>query len=269
MAANASTISHTGPLCATVRDTAISYGYLAGKDEQDCLTLFQPPVHLGDFENTDLKGMRIGVDYDWLNETDEEIKAGFHQAIQWLSTKHNATIVKIHFPEKEEVVRALTKTIAAEMDNTNKELYDNHYDELNIDVLSSLKVGRTISSHEYLQCARQRTRSMNALKYIFTQVDVILTPAFNEFQPVVTPSREKYGYSNLNLTYAVCKLAFLGNLTGIPAITLPVGYSKVNMPLPVQIMASWWREDLLLRVAYAIESNVTIKKPEVHFNITG
>ena len=60
----------------------------------------------------------------------------------------------------------------------------------------------------------------------------------------------------------------LANLTGIPAMTLPVGYNKDNLPVPVQIMASWWREDILLNVAYAIERNVVTKKPEVYFDIT-
>lgn len=64
------------------------------------------------------------------------------------------------------------------------------------------------------------------------------------------------------------RYALLANLTGIPAMSLPVGYSKENLPVSVQLMSSWWREDLLLRVGYAIECNHVTQRPTVHTDIT-
>ena len=58
------------------------------------------------------------------------------------------------------------------------------------------------------------------------------------------------------------------NLTGAPAISVPVGYStKHNLPMAVQVVAPWWREDVLLRIAYSIERNVKKVQPEVYFNL--
>ena len=58
------------------------------------------------------------------------------------------------------------------------------------------------------------------------------------------------------------------NLTGAPAISVPVGYStKHNLPMSVQVVAPWWREDTLLRVAYSIEQNVDKIEPQVYFDV--
>lgn len=268
MMCNAVTVGHAGPLCATVRDTAISYGFMAGKDSEDWKSLLQPPVFVGDFEATDLIGMRIGFDPVFLESCHPEIRDSILKAIDWLKTKHNATLVQIHFPEKEETNRALVKVITSEMAHVNDHVYCNYFDDLNVDVISSLKIGRSVTTHEYLACQRQRTRSMNALKYIFSHVDAIITPLFAAYQPFITPSREKYGYSNLNLTIDVSKFCMISNLTGTPAISLPVDYSPSNgLPISAQIIAPWWREDILLRTAYAIESNVQIRRPQVFYDI--
>jgi len=268
MFSNGQTIGHTGPLCCSVRDTALAYGYLAGKDENDEKTLLQPPVHVGDFDNTDLSGFKIGFDPQTVEHCHPEIKVALLKAIETLKEKHNATVVDIHIPEKAESMRALAKILGSEMSNSNEIIYCNHADELNIDVMGSLKLGRSITADEYLTCSRQRTRCINGFKYIFTKVDCIILPGFEEFLPEITKSREKYGYSHSGLTMRVASIGMLCNLSGIPAISIPMGYNQTHrFPLPMQIMAPWWREDTLLRVAHSVESNVKKERPEVYFDV--
>ena len=61
---------------------------------------------------------------------------------------------------------------------------------------------------------------------------------------------------------------FLGNLTGHPCMVLPVGYGKDNLPISLQIMASWWNEHMMLRVAYAAEAMMKDRKqPQIHYSI--
>lgn len=60
----------------------------------------------------------------------------------------------------------------------------------------------------------------------------------------------------------------MANLTGIPGICQPIGYSKANLPISIQWMTSWWREDILFSIAYAVEKHVDIKKADVYFDIS-
>ena len=59
----------------------------------------------------------------------------------------------------------------------------------------------------------------------------------------------------------------IGNLTGVPAICVPVSYDANKMPVSLQLMAGWWKEDLLLYVASTVESQVKKVKPKLFYDI--
>ncbi|KAJ7363456.1 hypothetical protein OS493_009610 [Desmophyllum pertusum] len=70
----AHTVSYAGPLCATVRDAALVYAYLAGKDEDDPKTLDQPDVTLEGFESvSSLEGITLGIDWKYFKDCDTEV----------------------------------------------------------------------------------------------------------------------------------------------------------------------------------------------------
>ncbi|KAL8202425.1 UNVERIFIED_CONTAM: hypothetical protein K2H54_014373 [Gekko kuhli] len=62
----------------------------------------------------------------------------------------------------------------------------------------------------------------------------------------------------------------LANLTGIPALVLPVGYTASGLPISLQIMAKWWDEALLFRVGLKLERfrDVTAR-PAIYYDILG
>jgi Asp-tRNA(Asn)/Glu-tRNA(Gln) amidotransferase A subunit family amidase len=60
---------------------------------------------------------------------------------------------------------------------------------------------------------------------------------------------------------------FLGNITGVPGVVVPVGYNDQGLPIGVQVMTSWWEEHVALRVAHSLEGLAPRKEPQVHFNI--
>lgn len=123
-------------------------------------------------------------------------------------------------------------------------------------MLLGLGAAELATTHDYLQGTKQRTRSINALRYISTQVDVVIGPAFNTFQPEVTMDMERYGH---------CDVAGLMNLTGAPAITLPVAYTEDNLPISIHLFAEWWREDIIFKVGFGIEKCVIKREPGVYF----
>ena len=52
------------------------------------------------------------------------------------------------------------------------------------------------------------------------------------------------------------------NFTGIPGITVPIGYHK-DLPIGFQLMGSWWNEEKLIEIAKLIETEHTYVKPQV------
>ena len=59
----------------------------------------------------------------------------------------------------------------------------------------------------------------------------------------------------------------VANLTGLPAITQPVGYDGRGLPIGMQIIGRPWEEACLLRIALAVEKFVTRKTPMLHYTL--
>ena len=100
-------------------------------------------------------------------------------------------------------------------------------------------------------------------------VDAILTPATAITAPPIPPGGERGGWSDLSATTEKMRYAFPANLTGLPAITFPVGYDENGLPVGMQAMGRYWEEAVLLRIAYCAEQVVARHTPQMFFPILG
>ena len=92
-----------------------------------------------------------------------------------------------------------------------------------------------------------------ALKKIFSEIDILICPTY----PQVA---FEHGMSFENTEYY--KYLFLFSLSGQPVLNLPIGKCNItNMPIGMQVVGDWWKEDIILMLGKHIE--------EVHYNIDG
>ncbi|XP_065648622.1 uncharacterized protein LOC105843892 isoform X3 [Hydra vulgaris] len=262
-----SAVSHPGFVCSTVRDSAIAYGFLAGPDCQYPIGMVQPMPNLFDFEVKNLSGIKIGVDWIYFNHCNPEIAMHCKQAVNYLVNKCNAELVEISIPEIYESAIALYVTIVTEMANGYKAVYNQHHDKLNADSEIHLQIGGSFTAVEYYEAQKQRTRSMNILQRLFSSVDCIVNPTFGDFMPKLNDDMLKFGYTNIAHLSKITRFSTLGNLTGIPSISVPVGYSSNKLPISLMVQASWWREDLVYRVSHALEECCKIRQPDVYYDV--
>jgi Asp-tRNA(Asn)/Glu-tRNA(Gln) amidotransferase A subunit family amidase len=104
----------------------------------------------------------------------------------------------------------------------------------------------------------QRTVAIESMRAVFAQCDVLATPTCGQTAPL--------GFDDvLNgfVTGRIMRFSFLGNLTGIPGISVPAGYSSEGLPIGFQLQAAWWQEALLLRLAAVAERVVSRRLPSV------
>lgn len=265
----AHTVSYTGPLCATVRDAALVYAFLAGKDEEDPKTLGQPDVTLEGFENiSTLEGLTLGIDWKYFRDCDEDVYKECEKVVKYLEDK-GASVIAIQIPELMETVSAHGISIISEMAAGLEEEFHKYYNELNPETASNLGMARLVTARHYFQALKQRTRSMAFLKKIFEEdgVDCILTPGLGMKVPRIPDDALEYGEGNLMTISQMMRYMGIGNFTGVPGMTLPVGYDDQGLPIALQIMSSWWNEHTMLRVAHAAEGFVTKRKPQVHYSL--
>ena len=262
------TLAHPGPMCASVADTALSYLLLAGPDPAEPYGVQQGPVTIGNYlsPNESVKGLKVGIYRAWFNHSDPAVLAACEKALHWIE-EAGAELVDVHIPEMNETLIAHVPTFLTEILSVYRYDLPTRYRDMFGETLMSLCVASQVSSADYTVAGRQRTRAIKTLEHIFRQVDFIVTPTTAGTAHPITAQAVPYGESDINATSKLVRFTVLGNMTGVPAIAIPVGYDSNNLPISLQLMASWWREDLLFMLASQIEKRVAKRKPPIFYDI--
>jgi Asp-tRNA(Asn)/Glu-tRNA(Gln) amidotransferase A subunit family amidase len=98
-----------------------------------------------------------------------------------------------------------------------------------------------------------RTVVRRALAQAFEEVDVIAWPAVPAVAPPLDNTMVDLPSGPAHADPANARSGGIANLTGVPAISVPVGFSDDGMPIGLQLMAAWGRDELLLDAAEALE----------------
>lgn len=260
------TVAHIGPIAGSATDAALTYALIAGPDPKDEISLHQPLPSIKGWDDTNLKGLRIGIYREWFNHADKEVVAACEAMLKQFEAM-GCEVKEIVIPNLEANRIAHTVTIVSEMVQGMSQTYDEHHTEHGLDVRINLALGRQFSADDYVKAQRIRTRMIAHFNKAFNDVDVILTPTTAIAAPEIKKGALPDGESDLSVTVEIMRFATAANLTGLPAITFPVGYTQKGLPIGMQAMGRAWDEVTLLRLAYAAEKVVEHKTPQVHFKV--
>ena len=255
-------VAHLGPIASSVEDAALVYQIIAGPDPAEPLTLQQPPVRLDGWNTPDLKGVRFGIFPEWFRHANPEVVAA-NEKMAAEFVKAGAVQVEVNIPELDAMRIAHAVTILSEMASSMQN-FSGQRRAFAPSTLLSLVLGGVMSAHDYIQAQRMRTRAMNIFAKVYENVDVLLTPATALAAQKVPPQALSKGWSDLSIDTEMMRYVFCANLTGLPAISFPVGYNSEGMPIGMQAMGRHWEEHLLLRVAYNAEQRLTRRLPSTY-----
>jgi len=259
-------VGHLGPIGATVNDIALGYTLMAGADTKDDNTLEQPLVHLKDYQNNDLKKLRIGVYTPWFEHASKEVVDQCYEAIKILQ-QHGATRheITIHQLDVQRISHAVT--IAGEMLAGVDEVYRNNPARFGLDTRINLALATTFTARDYIKAQQIRTLAIREFHQAFDDVDVIITPSSAITAPKINERAQPAGESNLSVLTEIMRFATPGNMTGLPAVTVTAGYDNKGLPIGVQLMGRPWEEHLLLQLARIIEESTMHKPPAINFKL--
>ena len=124
--------------------------------------------------------------------------------------------------------------------------------------------GINATSTEYLNCLKQRTRSIAIVKSLFEEVDIIITTTTGCTAPKIDPRSLSHGIVNARVSGELMRFAFLGCWN--TSSNIPVGTDKEGLPIGLQLMGKWYSEGLLLQFGHALEKamNNVMPKPQVY-----
>ncbi|TVQ89992.1 MAG: amidase [Deltaproteobacteria bacterium] len=255
------TTAHTGPIGATVADVALAYLAMAGPDPKDPRSLVQPKPHLEGFDHDDLRGIRLGVDWEWFNAAEEEIVAKCRAQVDRLRAL-GAEIVPIDLPDLELLQLAHVVLIGVEMAASQQVAYDADRRVFSHETRVSMALSRGLLATDYVHAQRLRSRFIRQWLTATKGLHAILTPTTGQTAPLIGQDAEQHGESDLAQAGAIMRFMPPGNILGFPGLSVPVGYDVNGLPIGLQVLGRPFLEHVLLRIGRLIEEGVGWRPPQ-------
>jgi aspartyl-tRNA(Asn)/glutamyl-tRNA(Gln) amidotransferase subunit A len=241
------TLDHAGPLARTVLDLALALGAIAGHDPLDPVSAEVATEDWAAAIDDGAQGVRVLVPTNYFfDEIDAEVDAAVRAAARVFTTL-GASVTEAELPRTELLVaqRAILLTDAAAY---HREHLRERAADIGVDVLTRLRAGQTFTGMDYARARRDRDELRREWLGVFGSYDVILSPT------TLIPAPPRDGQDAVAAAQRLTANTLPFNLTGLPAISLPCGFTQAGLPIGLQLAAGPWRERLLLRVARAYES---------------
>ncbi|MEW5855320.1 MAG: amidase [Myxococcota bacterium] len=254
-------LDHAGPMGTTVADVALLYGALAGPDDADPTTGGLPSPLLSFDPTQPVEGVRVGVDETWVRQAHDDVQRSFNTTLAALK-EQGAVIQPVDIPERNHLRALGLITMLAEGATAYQEHLDASADVLGPDVRLGLEAGARLTAVQYLKAQRLRRALQEAMAELLGRVDVILTPATACTAPRIQPDALASGEVDDVVTTALTRYAFLANLTGLPALSVPGAPNDAGLPVGVQVLGRAYDEAMVLRVGAAVErASQPLQKP--------
>jgi len=121
------------------------------------------------------------------------------------------------------------------------------------DVRERMEANRNQRTVDYLQAQERRRAYTEAFVKACDSVDVVAAPTLPVLPPFIDQKEISWGRNREDVRAALLRMTRPGNLTGLPAISLPCGFTADSLPVGLQLLGRPYDEATLLRVAYAYE----------------
>jgi aspartyl-tRNA(Asn)/glutamyl-tRNA(Gln) amidotransferase subunit A len=230
-----------------VEDVALILNAVAGYDPQDP---YSKNIQSEDFQahiHEDVQKWRIGIaDDEFFKRYNPEITQAVYQAGKVFEGL-GAYVDRVAFPDARLAARTNGTMTVAEAAVYHRERIQNNPDEFGSDIRQRLQSGLAVSSAEYIQARSIQTILRRQFEKFFDKYDVLLTPT----TPITAPQID--GPDAVEQARMLTRFTAPFNLTGLPAISLPCGFTPEGLPIGLQIISRPWEEAKVLRAAFAYE----------------
>ena len=239
------TLDHTGPMARTVEDCALLLQPLAGHDAADPASSRAPVDDYVSGLGRDVKGVRIGVPRNYFFEgIDPEVSRAFEESLAALR-RLGAEVRDVQIPSLAATQSFMLILLAEAYAYHERDLRE--HPELYGEVLRErFQAGGLVTGAEYRQAQRIRSEIQRETATVLEQVDVLATPTTPKpATPYALATDPEFGFPRSNMAPF--------NITGLPTLALPCGFSSSGLPLSLQLAGRPFAEALVLRVGHAYE----------------
>jgi aspartyl-tRNA(Asn)/glutamyl-tRNA(Gln) amidotransferase subunit A len=249
-------LDHVGPLSRNVIDAALVMAAMSGYDRRDPGTVDIPVPDMVSGIDGGVVGKKIGIPTNYYTEQLDPEAAAAAQKTATLLERLGAQLVEITIPMAEHVIPTEWAIMMPEAAAYHQDCLRDSPEKFTDEVRTLLETGAAELATDYVNALRLRTLIQAAWKEMFSAIDVLLAPTL--VAPATLRSDPFITWPDGSVeaaTAAYVRYSAPANVTGLPSLSVPAGFTSEGLPLGVQIVGKPFSEPEILQVGYALEQN--------------
>src|SRR5438034_2225485 len=264
---NVLTFDHLGPMTRTARDAALVLQALAGHDPRDSTSRDVPvPDYTANWERG-VRGLRLILCPDFYTnaEVDAAVERAFESAIVVLQDL-GAKVETVPFAHGSRLLDVFRVVAGPEYAEFHRPFFTKNPDGYGKDVRERLAWSFDITSDQYVRGLRERELLRRATAEMFRGADALLLPSMPCTAPPIATLKARVNGKEYDGAWIHRPFLSSHNLTGYPAISVPMGFDAEGLPLSLQIVGPEWSEARALAIAHAFEDatpEIRSRKPKL------
>lgn len=238
-------LDHAGPITKYVEDAALMLQVMGGYDPEDPASFKTLPGDFSSHMRDTIRDRKVAFAVgNFVEEvTDPEVLASVRKAAEVL-TEQGAFIEEVNMDYLRE--GALANGLMTQADGAafHRDRLKEHPDWFGEDVRQRLETGARFTSTEYSLARRTQAEIRRRCDLLFEDYDVLILPT----TPIAAPVLE--GENAIERARLLTRFTAPFNLTGLPALSVPCGFTSEGLPIGLQIVSRAWNESGVLRIGY-------------------
>ena len=247
-------LDHVGPMARQVEDIALGLQIIAGYDYKDHSSVNCKPEDYVTQLKGNINGLVIGLPTTFFYENlRKDVKEAVLKAVKGMETL-GASVREIEIPGIIESDLAAFTVLFSEA-ATCLETHARHRpQDVGEEVMSNIRLGMTIPATRYIQALRIRTKLIDVLADVFSQVDLLVVPGTSVDAPPIESSEVSIGTDQeISVRSALTRFTRYFNLAGNPVLCIPCGFSNQRLPVGMQIIGRPFDEATLLKTGHLFQ----------------
>ncbi|HEV2387775.1 MAG TPA: amidase [Candidatus Acidoferrales bacterium] len=249
------TFDHVGPLARRVADAAMLLEAVAGYDPLDPMSVRQKMVKFPAVLRRRLRRPRLGWPKEFFfDRLDDKVKAAVEAAARTFE-KLGGVIKPVSLAHVAEALELEMKMEYAEAAHFHEAagFFPARAREYGRDVRERLAMGGRVLAVDYLRAQELRKVLRADFEAAFRAVDAILTPTVPVPAPLIGRPTVSINSHREPVRSSLIRMNPAANFTGLPAITVPCGFTPSGLPIGMQLIGPAFKEARLFRLAYLYE----------------
>ncbi len=240
-------LDHVGPLARSVKDVALMLQVIAVYDPADPASVKMLTSDYSSHLVDNVKGRKIALGIgEFIETSDPEVIKAAHAAVKVFESL-GCKVEEVDVSWLQEA--ALANKIMTQSDGAavHRERIREHPEMFGDDIRRRLQDGAKTTSTEYILARRTQAEIRKRFERFFESYDFLLTPT----TPIAAPTIE--GHDAVEQAARLTRFTAPFNLAGLPALSLPCGFTKEGLPIGLQIVARAWGDAKVLNAGHAFE----------------